>query len=219
MRSCHKWLSLLTMALPLAARADPASSLAFKAGPSAASQAADNRASRYGLAGGIAGYIQRPFSETWAFGGQVDLLYVPRGAKVVFDGEVQSEFQERYLDLDFLARPEMRIGRFELYALLGGGLNLLLSASKEKQDISDQLHRVDIALVAGAGASLRFFGAELGSLRLGSMFLEGRYDHGLLDHSIDGGLKNRTFSLMFGLSFVLTSQETARRSTPSTPIQ
>jgi opacity protein-like surface antigen len=121
------------------------------------------------------------------------------------------------------ARPAARFGRASVYLLLGAGLNLLVDANKEnvsgaKQDITGELHRVDVALLAGAGFALHLPRQVLGPLRLDGVLLEARHDHGLLDtDAVNGGFKNRTSSVMLGLSFALTSRAsaTAPASSPS----
>ncbi len=97
--------------------------------------------------------------------GQIDLLYTPRGSEVVFDGERQATFEEPYLDLALAARPGKRLGKADVYLLLGGSLNLLLSARRENvtgsvEDLTDDLRRVDVALLIGAGVALHLLPEE-----------------------------------------------------------
>jgi hypothetical protein len=121
----------------------------------------------------------------------------------------QGESRQHYIDLIFMMRPEARFGSLSAYLLLGGGLNLLMSANKDNvsgamTDITDDLHRIDIALLGGIGLALRFSSDEARAFRLSSIFLEARHDIGLLDtDAINGGFKNRTSSLMLGLSFAV----------------
>jgi len=196
------WLALSS------AHAEPALTLALKAGPNAATQLENYRVSRYGLSGGISGDSQWLLTDQFSLGGQIELLYTPRGAEVVFQGEHVGKLREHYLDLTITARPETRLGWARLYLLLGGGLNLLMSANKDDaagagQDITSGLHRVDVALLGAAGVALHLPDRELGPFHLGTVFLEARHDIGLLDVDRNGGFKNRTSSLMLGLSFVM----------------
>jgi hypothetical protein len=107
------------------------------------------------------------------------------------------------------ARPQVRLGPASVYLLLGGGLNLLVSANKEgasgaEQDITDGLRRIDVALLGAAGVALHLPHRGAGSFRIGTVFLEARHDVGLVDtDAIADGYKNRTSSLMLGFSFVV----------------
>jgi hypothetical protein len=184
-------------------------SLAFKGGPNTATLAKTYRTNRYGFSGGFSGQLQRRLIDGFSLGGQIDLLYTPRGAEVVFEGEYLGKSREHYVDLGVAVRPEVRLGPTSMYLLLGGSLNLLVSAIKENasgvnEDITGDLHRIDVALLGGVGVALRLPRRELGSFRLGTAFLEARHDIGLIDtDAANGGFKNRTSSLMLGLSFVV----------------
>lgn len=203
------WITVLVWLVPLPAGAEPEPGIAFKGGPNAATLAEDNRFSRYGFSGGLAGHLQWLLVDRFSLAGQMELLYTPRGAEVIFDGVYVGRSRERYLDLTLAARPGVRFGRASGYLLLGGGLNLLLSAEAEditgaKRDITGDLRRIDVALLVGTGIALRLPRRQLGAVRLGAVFLEARHDRGLIDSdAVNGGFKNRTSSLMFGLSFVL----------------
>jgi hypothetical protein len=160
---------------------------------------------RYGFSGGLSGNAQWSLTNRFSLGSQLELLYTPRGSETVFEGENVGKLREHYLDLALMARPVERLGPVSFYLLLGGSLNLLMSASKDDaagagQDVTNGLHRVDVALLGGIGAALHL-SHEPGPLRLGTVFVEVRHDIGLLDVNLDGGLKNRTSSLMLGLSF------------------
>jgi hypothetical protein len=202
-------LTILVWLAPFLADADPELSIALKGGPNAAILAHDNRVNRYGPSGGWAGYLQWPRTDRFSLAGQLELLYTPRGAEAILDGVYLGNVRLHYLDVMIAARPEVRLGPASLYFLLGGGLNLLVSASKEnasgaEQDITGDLHRIDVALLGGAGFTLRLPRRELGPFRLGTVFLEARHDVGLLEtDAVNGGYKNRTSSLMLGLSFVV----------------
>jgi hypothetical protein len=73
-----------------------------------------------------------------------------------------------------------------------------------KEDITSDLRRIDVALLAGAGIALHLPLQELGPFQLGTVFLEARHDMGLIDTDpVNGGFKNRTSSLMLGLSLLV----------------
>jgi hypothetical protein len=200
--------------------AKPGLGIAFKGGPNAATLAEDDRSNRYSFSGGPAGYLQWSLVDRFSLAGQLELLYTPRGAEVISGGDHVGESRERYFDLMLVVRPEIRLGQASVYLLLGGGLNLLLSAEIEdvtgaKSDITDDLHRIDVAFLGGAGVALRLPRRELGPLRLDTVFLEARHDRGLIDtDAVNGGFKNRTSSLMLGLSFALASEEPANPAPP-----
>lgn len=189
---------------------------ALKGGVSAATLAEDYRESRYGFSGGVGGHFQRPLPGRFSMGGQLELLYTPRGARAIMEGVYLGRVRQHYLDFTFAARPGARLGPTTMYLLLGGGLNLLLSADKEfssgtKEDITGGLRRIDVALLAGVGIALPLSRHELGPFQLDAVFLEARHDHGLVDtDTVNGGYQNRTSSLMLGLSFALGTEPAAR---------
>jgi hypothetical protein len=137
---------------------------------------------------------------------QAELLYTPRGAEAVLDGETQGQFREHYADFMLAVRPEVRFGAIGIYFLAGGGLNFLISANKDQgagteQDITEGLHRLDVALLGGAGVAFHLPSSNSGSLHLGTVFLEVRHDIGLTNVFVDSdGIKNRTSSVMLGVS-------------------
>lgn len=194
--------------------------IAIKGGLDAAKLDHDFRENRYDFSGGVAGYLQAPVSERFSLAGQIEFLYTPRGANVVFDGEKQAEFRDRYVDLVTAVRPEVKLGPASVYLLLGGSLNLLVNATMEsvtgaKQDITGDLHRIDVALLGGAGVALHLSRRASGPFHLGTVFLETRHDIGLLDpFTTASGFKNRTSSLMLGLSFVVGGPGTPAPDTP-----
>jgi hypothetical protein len=204
---------LATMVLCLTsfvAHARPGLGVLFKGGPNAARHAEETRFNRYGISGGIAGQLQWVLNDRFAFGGQIELLYSPRGAKVISEGDYLGQVRQRYWDFVIAVRPETTLGPVSVYLLLGGELSVLMSAALEeeasgaKRDISDDLRRIDVALLVGAGGALNLSGPMLGPFRLSTVFLEARYERGLIDTIVDSdGFQNRTASLMLGLSFEL----------------
>lgn len=182
--------------------------MALKGGIDAATQAEDFRVNRYGFSGGLSGSLQWSIFDRFLFGGQAELLYTPRGSKTIFQGQQVGQARDHYIDLALVTRPEARFGSMHVYLLLGGAVNILMSADKEnaagtEQDITDGLHRLDVALLGAVGIALQLPERNMGPLHLGTMFLEARHDIGLLDVDLGGGFKNRTSSVMLGLSFVV----------------
>lgn len=181
--------------------------IALKGGLDAATLDHEFRENRYDFSGGVAGYLRGSISGQFSLAGQIELLYTPRGANVVFEGEKQAEFRHRYVDLVVAVRPEMRFGPMGIYLLLGGGLDLMVSATMQNvlgspQDITSELHRIDVALLGGAGVGLHLPRHDLGPLHLDTVFLEARHDIGLLDpFTTTSGFKNRTSTVLLGLSF------------------
>ena len=195
------------------ARAQPELDIAIKGGPNAATQAQDFRSNRDGISGGFSGDLQWSPFRRLSLGGQLELLYTPRGSETIVQGEQVGQLREHYIDLTATARPEARLGPVSVYLLLGGCLGLLVSANKDDaagsgQDITSGLHRVDVALLGAAGVALHLPSRDLGRFQLGTVFLEARHDIGLLDVDLMGGFKNRTSSLMLGLSFVVGGAST-----------
>lgn len=207
---------------PQRARADSDLHLSLKGGFNAATLDHEFRENRYDFSGGIAGDLQARVSERFSLAGQIEFLYTPRGANVVFEGEKQGEFRDHYVDLVAAVRPGVQLGPANVYLLLGGGLNLLVNATTEsvtgaKQDITGDLRRIDVALLGGAGVALRLSPRELGPFHLGTVFLEARHDIGLLETFHDtSGFKNRTSSVMLGVSFVMGGGTAAPRGSSST---
>ena len=204
---------LILVLLAPAAHAQPELNVALKGGLNAATLAEEHRINRYGVAGGLFGHVRWPLLDRLSLGVQTDLLYMPRGTRVFFEGEYLDRFRQHYLDITIAARPEVRLGPATVYLVLGGGLSFLLSASKEnasgvKQDTTDGLRKIDVPLLIGGGVALHLPPRELGPFRLGTVFLDARHDRGLIDtDAVVGGFKNRTSSLMFGLAFAVGARE------------
>lgn len=195
------------------ADADSEFGIMIEGGPAMSTLSHDNRANRFGFSGGVAAYLGRALADRFSLAGQVELLYTGRGADVVFNGDSLGGIRQHYFDLMLAARPEVRLDPVSLYLLLGGGVNLLVMASDEdatgmSQNVTDDLRRLDVALLVGAGAALHLSRRDLGPFQFDAVFLEVRHDYGLVDiDPMDGGFKNRTTSLMLGLSIVLGPRE------------
>lgn len=205
----HLLVILVILATPFTASADSELGVALKGGPNTATLSANNRFGRHGFSGGVASHLRWPLAERVSLAGQVELLYVARGAEAIFNDVLAAKFRQHYLDVTLAARPAVRLGPASLYLLLGGGLNVLVSASREdpsgvKEDTTDGLRRLDVALLVGAGVAWHLPRRDVGPFHLGAAFLEARHDRGLIDiDRMDGGFENRASSLMLGLSFVL----------------
>jgi hypothetical protein len=200
--------------LPLNSRADSEFDIAVKGGAVGATLEHDNREIRYGFSGGLAGFLQRPLSDRLFLSVQFDLLYTARGAEAVFDGVNMGESRSHHADLRVSARPGTRLGPADVYLLLGGGPSFLVSANKtilgKFSHITGDLYRIDVELLMGAGLALHLRQQDLGPLHLGSVFLEARHDIGLLDtDAVNGGFKNRSSSLLLGLSFAVSGSAAA----------
>lgn len=217
------WLIILALGLSSSLSwAQPSETdIALKGGANAAILTDTNRENRYGFSGGILGYMQWSFNDRISLGGQAELLYTPRGAEAVFDGATQGQFREHYVDLMLAVRPEVRFGAMGIYLLAGGGLNFLISASKDDaagsgQDITGGLHRFDVALLGGAGVAFHLSSSDSGSLHLATVFLEARHDIGLTNIFVDdNSIKNRTSSVMLGVSFAVGGSPASKAGSTS----
>lgn len=203
------------------AGADGELEIGLKSGLNSATLTHDNRVDRLGVSAGLAADLQWSLSERLALAGQLEALYTPRGADVVVDGTSIGNIRQHYLDIILLARPGLQVGPVSLYVLLGGGLSVLAHATSENatgmsQDVTSELRRLDITLLAGAGLALPLHRSALRSFQLTTIFLEVRHDQGMIDIDMaNGGFKNRTNSIMLGLSFALTARPSATPPTQS----
>jgi hypothetical protein len=203
---------IFLLCLPRSSEAQPELSLSLKAGPNAAVWDREHHEHIYGFSGGLAGDLRWPFGARFSLGAQMALLYMPRGTEVIdpFTGEFLGTIRQHYFDIAVAIRPEARVGSVGVYLLLGGSWSILLNANfvdemgtKEDRDL--RWH--DVTLLAGLGGALHLPSHRLGPFRLGTVFLEACYDRGLLDFArSDNTVKNRTTSLMLGVSFALGSK-------------
>jgi hypothetical protein len=166
--------------------------LSLKGGADAATQAHEFRINRYGFTGGIASSLRWRIASRILLGGQAELLYVPRGSKTFFEAENIGQFREHYVDPTLAARPEMRLGSVGMYLLIGGSLSYLMHASRDDQAGSDQdvtvgLHKIDLSVLGAVGIARHLPRRDAGPFHLGTVFLEARYDIGLLDVDLAGG--------------------------------
>lgn len=204
---------------PALSRADSELDVSVKGGLNAATLDHADRDNRYGFSGGLSAALQQRLADQLFLGGQLELLYTPRGAETVVDGVTQGESREHYIDLGLTVRPEVRFNSVHVYLLLGGSIDFLVSANKDNisgnvEDITSGLRRIDAGLLGGLGVAIGLSHGP-GSFHVSSIFLEARHDIGLLDTDPAGsGFKNRTSSIMLGLSFAIASSPGS--SAPST---
>lgn len=207
-------LIIILLCLARLSEAQPELSLSLKAGPNAAVWDREHHEHKYGFCGGLAGDLRWPLGARFSLGAQMALLYMPRGTESIsqMTGEFLATFHQHYFDVAVAIRPEARVGPVGVYLLLGGSWSILLLNAYSvdymgRKDDRD-FRRHDVALLAGLGGALDLPSHRLGPFRLGTVFLEARYDRGLLhlDRADDSSPKNRTTSLMLGLSFVLGSK-------------
>jgi hypothetical protein len=214
-------LIIILLCLPCLSEAQPELSLSLKAGPNAAIWDREHHEHKYGFSGGLASDLRWPFGTRFSLGAQMALLYTPRGTESIdpFTGMFLGTWRQRYFDIAVAFRSAARVGPTNLYLLLGGGWNLLLRATREsvntpgwKEDVTEGFSRHDLTLLVGAGVSVRLPSKKLGPFRLGTVFLEARYDRGLLDfvRADDSSAKNRTTSLMLGVSLALGTRRLSR---------
>lgn len=152
---------------------------------------------RTGLVGGV--FVVCPISG--AFGVQTEALYSQRGAKLE-EGGGSGTLELDFLEVPVLARFSSPASSGASFHVFGGpslGLRLRARAESdfegesESEDISDDVERFDLGLVAGAG------------FEMGRLIVDGRYTWGIrnLNRSTedDAKIKNRTFSVMAGIRF------------------
>jgi hypothetical protein len=193
----------------MTARAESELGVGVLAGANTATLDEANREGRLGFSAGLSGGVQQALGDRFALGEQLELLYTPRGAKVVDETGFRGESREHYIDATLTVHPGMRVHSFSAYLVLGASLDVLLSANKRTaigspQDITDDLHRIDVAVLGGLGVAWRLGSPAGSSFRPGAISLEVRHDIGLIDSdAVNGGFKNRTTSVMLGVSFLL----------------
>lgn len=195
--------------LCLAMDATADTSFLVKVGVDAAKFNQEDRTNKYGLSAGVGGHVDRSFNRGVVLGGQLEVSYVQRGSDAVVNDNLQSSIRMHYLDWVLTARPAMRFGVVEPYVLLGAGLCVLMNAknrndSNVTEDITGNLHRVDVLLAMGAGVAYRPFAVRSSGFGLDALFIEARYERGLVDiDTMDLGIENRNAALLLGASFAL----------------
>lgn len=211
-RSGSVAMLILVWLAPAPAHADPYAGFSLKGGVAGAKYNKPNRTLRYGPSGGIAGHLGWSLAGRLFLGGQLELLYTPRGTRVVFSGVPSGNNLHHYIDVAITVRPEVRLDPVRLYLLLGASRNHLTSAHNwsaidTHHDVTHLVRETDVALRAGIGVVLPLPRQSLPPFNRLSVFLEACHDRGMIDFDIvDLGFRNRSSSLMFGLMFGLPSR-------------
>ncbi len=203
---------LLVWLAPAPAHAGPYAGFSLKGGVAGAKYNKPNRFLRYDPSGGIAGHLGWPLAGRFLLGGQLELLYTPRGTRVAFEGIPAGNSLQHYFDVAITARPEVRLEPVRLYLLLGASWNHLMSAYdwnalNGRFDVTHLVRENDVALRAGIGVVWPLPRRSLAPFDRLSVFLEACHDRGMIDFDIvDLGFRNRSSSFMVGLTFGLTSR-------------
>lgn len=193
------------------AHADPYAGVSLKGGITGATFNKPHRHNRYDTTGGAAGHLGWQLTGRFSLAGQLELLYTPRGTQVTFYyPPPTANSLHRYFDVAITARPEVRLGPGSLYLLLGASRNHLINAETwdanyGHSDVTDLVRETDVALRAGIGAVWPLPRQTPSAFHRLSVFLEASHDRGMIDLDIrDLGFRNRTSSVMAGLTFSLT---------------
>jgi hypothetical protein len=152
---------------------------------------------RTGLVAG--GFVVWPVNTV--FGVQTEALYSQKGAKIEEDGATGT-LKLDFLEVPVLARFSSPASNGASFHVFGGpsfGFRLRarseseFEGDSESEDISDDVERFDLGLVAGAG------------VEMGRLVVDGRYTWGMTnlnkDPEDDVKIKNRVFSIMAGIRF------------------
>jgi hypothetical protein len=203
---------LLVWLAPVPAHADLYAGISLKGGVAGAKYNKPNRALRYDPSGGIAGHLGWTLAGRFLLGGQLELLYTPRGTRVVFSGVPSGNSLQHYYDVAITVRPEVQLDPVRLYLMLGASRNHLTSAHDWSAinahfDVTHLVRETDVALRAGIGVVLPLPRQSLPPFHRLSVFLEACHDRGMIDFDIvDRGFRNRTSSLLVGLTYGLPSR-------------
>jgi hypothetical protein len=211
-----KKLILVVLAVSLGsapAHADPYAGVSLKGGIAGAKFNRPHRHNRYDTTGGAAGHLGWQLTGRFSLAGQLELLYTPRGTQVTFYYPPPSANSlHRYFDVAITARPEVRLGPGSLYLLLGASRNHLISADVWRattghSEVTHLVRETDVALRAGIGAVWPLPRHTPSAFHRLSVFLEASHDRGMIDLDLYGlGVRNRTSSVMAGLTFRLTAR-------------
>jgi hypothetical protein len=160
---------------------------------------------RIGFAGG--GWVRMPVTPRFSF--HVEGLFSEKGVKFNIPalpefGGGEIELRLRYLEIPLLARGDFAdTGSTTRFVIVGGVAPAFKLAARgraesagevDTQDLDDEVHGFDLGLVGGGG------------IEFGRFMVEARYTHGIThintdDNGDEDRIKNRVFSVMFGVSF------------------
>jgi opacity protein-like surface antigen len=185
----------LIAAAPVAAAAQTPMTFGIKAGVNSSTVKDQDNSNIGRLLGGIGG-VAIGGNLTNGIGLQVEGLYSQRGAK---DESESPEFKLRttYIDVPVTLSMGSGSGSTRFNVFTGPQVSFLLSAKASANgvdvDIKNELENIDLGWTLGAGALLS-----------DKFTVDARYTHGLknmakADLSEDSEVKNRTFSVMFGI--------------------
>jgi hypothetical protein len=203
---------LVVLLAPVPAHAGRYAGVSLKGGIAGAKYNKPHRHNRYDTTGGVAGHVGWPLAGRFLLGGQLELLYTPRGTQVTFNGFLNGNSLYRYFDVAITARPEVRLGPGSLYLLLGASRNHLISADDwhvmgTHWVVTHLVRDTDVALRAGIGVVWPLPRQSLPPFHHLSVFLEASHDRGMIDFDIvDMGYRHRSSSFMAGLTFRLPSR-------------
>jgi hypothetical protein len=141
----------------------------------------------------VGGYLTAAVNDRFAF--QPEVLYAQKGGSV--DGE-DASINLSFVQIPTLLRVDFPTGgTARPYLVAGPAFGFRTGASiefeGEEEDISDEVARMEVSGIVGAG------------VQLGRAVVEARYDHGFRDldqeEGGDGDAKSRTFSVLVGIGF------------------
>ena len=128
---------------------------------------------------------------------QPEWLYTQKGAKFAENSDFGLDLD--YFDVPLLLRwDSTTAGESTFNVFAGPSINFRHRARQEDEegdrDIRDQVERIDVGLIVGAG------------VELGRFVIDGRYQHGLREVNKDAvaenfSVKHRAFSIMAGFRF------------------
>jgi len=198
----HRLLVLAVMALVVLAAAAPVRAQGISGGikggvlwasiPKLAENG-DNRL-EFGRRLGIAGGMFLTLNVLPGIGIQPEIIFTQKGATTESNGAGWS-LRLDYVDIPVLARIDVGAAGVQAYLFGGPSFNINLdariTAGDDDDDVSDDVEKREVAVVAGLG------------LQVGKFLVEGRWTEGLMNISRDPeeGLRNRSFAIMAGIRF------------------
>lgn len=201
MRICSIVLALVMAAATSAIAQDQPAAVGVKGGVNFADLQFDTDAGdgnfdrRAGFVGGL--FVIWPANRRVAL--QTEALFSQKGAKVDQDG-IDGKIKLDYLDVPVLLRVSSNpLVQTSFHAFAGPSFGIRVRARAKgdfegetsDEDISDDIERLDMGLVVGAG------------IDIGHLTIDGRYSWGLSDVFKDDEVKvkNRVLSIMAGFRF------------------